>query len=168
MNSNTLVVDNYSLKFIFNEDLYFIKDSTLSAELTPSINTKVINPSIQNIKSMPTTSNKKIAVVTSSGKDLNTYEELVTKILQSIGVSMAEAEFISQDKPLSDKTTYSNYLVFGLENQKLTPFSSSIFLNQIAQEGNQKVIYTYPLEELEKSKDKKKGLWAALQSGFIK
>jgi hypothetical protein len=58
--------------------------------------------------------------------------------------------------------------VFGLENQKLTPFSSSIFLNQIAQEGNQKVIYTYPLEELEKSKDKKKGLWAALQSGFIK
>jgi len=168
MNSNNQLVDNYSLKFIFNEDLYIIKDSTTSTELPITLDTKVVGNPTENNRLTSNQSPKKIAVVTSSGNDWKLYEELVKKILQSIGVSLEEAELISNEKPAADKTVYPNYLVFGMDNQNLTPFSSSIFLNQIALEGNQKFIFTYTLSDLEKSKDKKKGLWTALQSGFLK
>lgn len=166
MSSGFSDVDFQILRFVFNEDLYLIKEQEAPAVITRPVTAPTPVQEEQEAKaSVSQKEVKKVAVAAGTEKEILTNQEFLSKVLQAVGIQWEEAGFIAFDKP----GTFSSqvYLVFGIENQKLVDFRSPVYLNQVQQQENEKYIFTYSLGDLEKSKDKKKGLWTAMQEAFL-
>lgn len=170
MSSGFSSINPNVFKFIFHEDLYLVKDQEMPNTIAPAATqTKKAEETVTTVKPEPVKELpkeiKKVAVVAGTEKEITLYQEFLSKILQAVGVSWEEAGFIAFDK--TSNYDFQTYLIFGIENQKLVNFKSPIFLNQVQVEGKEKYIFTYSLNDLEKNKDKKKGLWAAMQAAFL-
>jgi len=174
MSSGFTNIDPQVLKFIFNEDLYLVKDKETAYVQAPAVNTAPAPSATKTEEPRPlppppvkeaVKEHKKVAVVAGTEKEISLYQEFLSKILQAVGITWEEAAAVAFDK--KTESSFEVYLVFGIENQKLVDFKSPIFLNQVQLQGNEKYIFTYSLNDLEKSKDKKKGLWAAMQEAFL-
>lgn len=160
-------VDKAHLRFIYNEDLYLIKEKKIISETEKSLS--VQEPPIDSIerKSNKRETSLKIGIVVGSEKEISENKDFLTKILKAVSVSWEEAGVISKNDSY-EITAFESYIIFGTAQQSLIPFHSPIVLNQVFIQNNKKIIFTYSLSELEKSKDKKKGLWDAMQIAYLK
>lgn len=151
--------DKNQFRHIFTEDLYVIEEGKSNSVVQEPV--EKLSPSQQ---ALPV---KDLAIIVLAEKEKSQYGDFLSKIMQAINISPAQADIFSRDEvDRALKSPYKTYISFG-EGLRKTGTGIALKMNQVLTEGNSRFLLTDPLPSLEADREKKKTLWEAMQKGLL-
>lgn len=173
-------MDKNSFAFLFNEEIYVIPEKgsesvkeavevepikdkpkvEIKAEPLKKVEAEKKIPSIPKIP-VTNIATKEYAILVNSPQELEAGKEFLGKILGAIKLDFNKVDTFTSEAasdPVLAKNEYKVIISFGLDAGK-----HQQVLNKVVKKGNNSILFSNTLSELQKDIEKKKALWAAMQ-----